>query len=94
MTFRGVGKAYCKYKIELLCLIFLADFSTHKVPKSQSHIIQCLAIVPNLNLVVVQPCKLNENNIYGSVDEQLKITKNYSKIYEARSQILNDFQED
>ena len=58
-------------------------------PESQSHVLQCPAIVPKLNLVAVQPCKLNEDNIYGSIDEQLKIAKIYSK-----SQILNESEEE
>ena len=63
-------------------------------PESQSHILQCPAIVPKLNLLTVQPCKLNEVSIYGSVDEQLKIAKIYSRIFEVRSQILNDSEEE
>ena len=63
-------------------------------PESQSHVLQCPAIVPKLNLVAVQPCKLNENNIYGSIDEQLKIAKIYSTIFEVRSQILNESEEE
>ena len=59
-------------------------------PESQSHILQCPAIVPKLNMVPVQPCKLNVDNIYGSIDEQLKIAKSYTKISEVRNQILNE----
>ena len=42
-------------------------------PESQSHILQCPAIIPKLNLLAVQHCKLNEESNKGHIDEQLKI---------------------
>ena len=57
-------------------------------PESQSHILQCPAIIPKLNLLAVQHCKLNEESIYGNIDEQLKIVKIYSMIFEERRKLM------
>ena len=59
-------------------------------PESQSHILQCPAIIPKLNLIAVQHCKLNEESIYGNIDEQLKIVKIYSLIFEERRKLMEE----
>ena len=56
-------------------------------PESQSHILQCPAIIPKLKLLSAQ---LSEESIYGNLDEQLKIVKIYSLIFEERRKLMEE----
>ena len=57
-------------------------------PESQSHILQCPVIVPQLKLIMNKPSEFNEECIYGKLEDQLKIIKIYTKIFEVREDLL------
>ena len=59
-----------------------------KADETQSHLLQCEAIVAKLGIVQSQESDLNENFIFGSTEQQTKIVKMYSDILEAREILL------
>ena len=58
-------------------------------PECQSHLLQCPQIAPKLNLVCEKKLP-DENQIYGSIDDQLRIVKIYTQIMDLRKEILNE----
>ena len=63
------------------CLLF---------PETQGHLIQCPQIVPKLKVMCPMNTSIEENWIYGSVDNQLKITKIYIQILDIRNCLLEN----
>ena len=63
-----------------ICKLFL---------ESQSHLLQCPKIVPNLKLLSLKT-NVDENLIYGSVENQLIIVKIYMEIMEIRKEMLEE----
>ena len=60
-----------------------------KADETQSHLLQCEAIVAKLGIVQSQESDLNEYFIFGSAEQQTKIVKVYSDILEAREILLS-----
>ena len=58
-------------------------------PETQSHLLQCPEIAPKLNLISLDT-KLDESFVYGSVENQLKISRIYCKIMDMRKQMLKE----
>ena len=56
-------------------------------PETQSHLLQCSEIAPTLNLISLDT-KLDESFVYGSAENQLKISGIYCKIMDMRKEIL------
>ena len=56
-------------------------------PESQSHILQCPELVTKLNYLAGKTSCLNENCIYGDIEEQLKIVNIYSDLLEEREKL-------
>ena len=59
-------------------------------PESQSHLLQCPEIVPKLKIVCSANTGVDESFLYGSIENQLKITKIYTQILEIRKSILEN----
>ena len=57
--------------------------------ETQSHLLQCPALVTNLKFLNVKTSKLNENFIYGNLEQQEMIIKIYSDIIEVRENLQN-----
>ena len=62
----------------------------HLFPESQGHLIQCPQIVPKLKVMCPMNTSIEENWIYGSVDNQLKITKIYIQILDIKNCLLEN----
>ena len=58
-------------------------------PESQSHLLQCPQIVEKLQLLSLNT-KIDENNIYGNVEQQEVIVKLYMQIMKIRSELLDE----
>jgi hypothetical protein len=58
-------------------------------PETQSHLLQCPEIAPKLKLLCLGS-QIVEKHVFGSVDEQLKVSKIYCKILEIRKEILDE----
>ena len=56
-------------------------------PESQGHLLQCPAIVVHLGYIAGRTSKLNENLIYGKIEQQKVIIKIYSDILEIRENL-------
>ena len=59
-------------------------------PETQSHLLQCPEIAPKLKLLNLQENDAEEKFIYGNIDQQLIIVKIYSKIWELRTQKIEE----
>jgi hypothetical protein len=68
---------------ETLCRI------CHLFTATQSHLLQCPVIAPKLKLLCLGS-QIDEKLVFGSVDEQLKITKIYCEILDMRKEILDE----
>ena len=55
--------------------------------ETQGHLLQCPALVTNLNYLSGKRSKLNENFVYGNVEQQEIMVKIYSDILEAREKL-------
>ena len=60
--------------------------------ETQSHLLQCPAIVVNLSYLI-GPSKLEEKHIYGNWLQQKSIVKIYSEILEIREKLLSRTEE-
>ena len=58
-------------------------------PETQSHLLQCPVIAPKLKLLCLGS-HIDVKQVFGSVDEQLKVSKMYCKILELRKEILDE----
>ena len=56
-------------------------------PETQSHLLQCPEIVPKLGYLHGKTSKLNENLIYGNINQQQMIVKIFSDILEVRENL-------
>ena len=57
------------------------------VEETQGHLLQCPPLVRNLNYLVGGTSKLNENDIYGKIEEQIRIVHIYSDILQEREKL-------
>ena len=69
---------------------FLALTETCGATETQSHLLQCPAIVVHLNYLVGQTSQLDEKFIYGNSKQQRSIVKIYTDILEVRDYLLKD----
>ena len=58
--------------------------------ETQSHLLQCPAIVVHLNYLIGKTSKLDEKFIYGNSEQQRSIVKIYTDILEVRDYLLKD----
>ena len=56
-------------------------------PENQSHLLQCPALVVRLSYIVGKTSKLNENYIYGNLQQQQEIVKIFGDILEVRENL-------
>ena len=61
----------------------------HVLWSTQGHLLQCPPLVKNLKYLSEKASKLNENDIYGSLDQQIQIVNIYSDILEQRETLKN-----
>ena len=59
-------------------------------PETQSHLLQCPQLVIGLKYPNLKTSRLNENFIYGSIEQQQTIVKIYGDILEIRDNLQND----
>ena len=59
-------------------------------PETQSHLLQCTEITPKLGYLHGKTSKLNENLVYGNINQQQMIVKIYSDILEVRDNLQQD----
>ena len=57
--------------------------------ETQGHLLQCPPLVKNLNYLIGKTAKLDENHIYGDIEQQIKIVNIYSDILEEREKLKN-----
>ena len=62
-------------------------------PETQSHILQCPDVVPNMNTPVISNHSLNEADIYGNLDKQVQIVKIYSEALDIRNKLMKTEEE-
>ena len=55
--------------------------------ETQKHLLQCPQIVPKLRYLCGKTSTLNENFVYGSIEQQQIIVKIYSDILEVRENL-------
>ena len=60
----------------------------HLFQETQAHLLQCPEIVRNLQWIDLNFSKLNENDVYSTLEKQIKIVKIFSKIIEERDNLL------
>ena len=56
-------------------------------PENQSHLLQCPALVTNLNYLCGKTSRINENFIYGNQKQQETIVNIFADILEVRENI-------
>ena len=59
-------------------------------PETQAHLLQCPQIVKNMKTVVMDHSKLSEEDIYGSLENQIQITHIYEEILEIRDKLIEE----
>ena len=59
-------------------------------PETQSHLLQCPAIVPQLGYLHGKTSKLNENLVYGNINQQQMNVKIFSDILEVRENVQKE----
>ena len=59
-------------------------------PETQSHLLQCPEIVLKLKTINKKFSKLNENMIYGNIEEQQMIVSIYSEVLLVRDSLKED----
>ena len=59
-------------------------------PETQSHLLQCPAIVPQLGYLHGKTSKLNENLVYGNINQQQINVKIFSDILEVRENVQKE----
>ena len=57
--------------------------------ETQSHLLQCPALVPKLSYLIGNHSNINENDIYGSLEKQETIVKVYRDLLEMRENLQN-----
>ena len=57
--------------------------------ESQSHLLQCPQIVPQLKMIGLKGNEVDENFIYSNIDNQLKVVKIYTQIMQIRKKLLD-----
>jgi hypothetical protein len=63
-------------------------------PETQAHLLQCPAIVKNLQWMDATNSRLDVNDIYSNLDKQIKIAKIFSVIVEERTKLLKNNESD
>ena len=63
--------------------------SCGQVRETQGHLLQCPPLVKNLKYLSEKASNLNEDDIYGSLDQQIQIVNVYSDILEQREILKN-----
>ena len=56
-------------------------------PETQSHLLQCPALVQKLKYLIGKTSKLNEKFVYGNINQQEIIVKIYSDLLEVRENL-------
>ena len=63
--------------------------------ETQGHLLQCPPLVKNLKYLVGSSSELNENDVYGSLEQQIRIANIYSDILQERENLKHqNFSED
>ena len=62
--------------------------------ETQSHLLQCPPLVKNLKYLQGRTSQLDENHIYGDIEQQILIVNVYSDILEEREKLKHQFRED
>ena len=62
----------------------------HLFPETQGHLLQCPQIVPKLNIICPVKSSFEENWMYGSIENQIKISRIYIQILDIRNSILEN----
>ena len=62
----------------------------HLFPETQGHLLQCPQIVQHLNTICPVKSSIEENWMYGSLENQLKISRIYIQIMDIRNSILEN----
>ena len=57
--------------------------------ETQGHLLQCPLLVRNLRYLIDRKQELEENHIYGDIEEQIQIVNVYSDILEQREILRN-----
>ena len=66
----------------------------HLFPETQGHLMQCPQIVPKLKVICPLANPIEENWMYGSLENQLKITKIYTQVLDIRNSLLENCERD
>jgi hypothetical protein len=59
-------------------------------PETQAHLLQCPQIVKHMKTILSDKCKISEDDIYGSLENQIKITKIYEEILSIRDKVIEE----
>ena len=63
--------------------------------ETQGHLLQCAPLVKNLKYLEGKTSDLNENDVYGSIEQQIRIVNIYSDILQEREKLkYQNFGED
>ena len=57
-------------------------------PETQSHILQCPDVVTKMKTPVISNNSINDEDIYGNLDKQVRIVKIYSEALDIRNKLL------
>ena len=57
--------------------------------ENQGHLLQCPPLIRNLKYLTQKASQLNENHIYGNLEQQIQIVNIYSDILEERENLKN-----
>ena len=61
--------------------------------ETQGHLLQCPPLVKNLKYLRGKTSKLDENHIYGDIEQQIQIVNIYSDILEEREKLKHQFRD-
>ena len=57
------------------------------LPETQAHVLQCPEIVKHMKHIIKQDSKWTEDDIYGKLEDQIRIVKIYSEVLEIRNKL-------
>ena len=57
-------------------------------PETQAHILQCPDVVIKMKTPVISNHSINEEDIYGNLDKQVRIVKTYSEALDIRKELM------
>ena len=84
------------FKLRSKTLDVKKNFGNHENPwctscglteETQGHLLQCPPLIRNLNYLIGGTSVINENHIYGNIEEQIRIVHIYSDILPEREKI-------